>query len=160
MFGMDIRSQAGIVLLAVFLISAGFMVSQPEDSSSVESVNASFGNSTDAWAVLEVADNRTERKNGLMNVTELGEREGMLFIFPDEGPRAFWMKNTLIPLDMIFLDAEKQVLNVETAQPQPNTSDENLDSYRSEGPAKYVIEVNAGFADNYSVEKGDRVKWK
>ena len=84
----------------------------------------------------------------------------MIFIFPDEGPRAFWMKNTYIPLDMIFLNSEKEVLNVETAQPQPNTSEEDLKLYRSEGPAKYVIEVNAGFADNYPVEKGDKVNWK
>lgn len=157
---MNARTQTGIVLSVLALISVGLLLSQPGPEKSVNSVNASFVNSTDAWAMLEVADNQAERENGLMNRTELGAREGMLFIFPDEGLRAFWMKNTYIPLDMIFLNAEKEVLNTETAQPEPNTSDENLESYRSEGPAKYVIEVNAGFADKYSVEKGDKVKWK
>lgn len=157
---MDTRIQAGIILSVLALISVGVILSPPGLENPSESVNASFGNSTGGWAVLEVADNETERKNGLMNRTELGEHEGMLFIFPKEGQRAFWMKNTYIPLDMIFLNSEKEILNIKTARPQPNTSDDNLDSYRSEGPAKYVIEVNAGFADNYSVEKGDKVKWK
>lgn len=157
---MDIRVLASIALIVVVSISVGFKLSQNVDGPSVESVNASFQSSPGAWAVLEVADNEEERSEGLMNVTELGEREGMVFIFPNEGPRAFWMKNTLISLDMIFLDAEKKVLNVETAKPEPNTADENLDSYTSNRPAKYVIEVNAGFADKYSVEKGDKVKWE
>ena len=143
--------------LAVFALSMNLTEEDPELDNSV---NASFSDPTEAWAVLEVADNSTEREEGLMNVTGLGDREGMLFVFSDEGQRAFWMKNTYIPLDMIFLDAEKEVLNFETAQPQPNTSEDDLRLYRSEGPAKYVIEVNAGFADNYSVEKGDKINWK
>lgn len=124
-------------------------------------VNASFhvNGSQASWAVLEVADNETEREEGLMNVTELGKHEGMLFKYPEEDQRGFWMKNTLIPLDMIFLDAEKEVINVETARPEPGTAEENLTVYRSEGPAKYVIEVNAGFAENYSTSEGSKVSW-
>ena len=94
-----------------------------------------------------------------MNRTELGKHEGMLFVYPEEGDRSFWMKNTLISLDMIFLDSEKEVINVETAFPEPNTSDEDLTRYRSERPVKYVVEVNAGFAENYSISEGTKVTW-
>lgn len=131
------------------------------DSSSEDVVNASFSvnGSNVSWVMLEVADNDTERRIGLMNRTELGKHEGMLFVYPEEGYRSFWMKNTLISLDMIFLDSEKEVINVETAFPEPNTSDEDLTRYRSERPVKYVVEVNAGFAENYSISEGTKVTW-
>jgi uncharacterized membrane protein (UPF0127 family) len=146
------------LMLGLILLT---QVPQAEENGLEEGlVNASFhdmNSSHTSWAVLEIADNDTERQEGLMNVTELGERRGMLFVFEEEEMRGFWMKNTLIPLDMIFLDAEKQVINVETAGPEPGTADENLTVYRSEKPAKYVIEVNAGFAENYSITKGTEV---
>jgi uncharacterized membrane protein (UPF0127 family) len=67
------------------------------------------------------------------------------------------MKNTLIPLDIIFVDKERRIINIEEAYPEPNTSDENLKTYRSERPAKYVIETNSSFTERRNVEEGDRV---
>jgi len=81
----------------------------------------------------------------------------MLFVFPEEDYRGFWMKNTLIKLDMIFVDAEGRIINIEEAVPEPNTSDENLKTYRSDEPAKYVIETNSSFTERRNVEEGDRV---
>lgn len=123
--------------------------------------NATFhtNGSQTSWALLEVADNDTERKNGLMNRTELGKNEGMLFVFSQEDERTFWMKNTLIPLDIIYLDSERTVVDIDTAYPELNTSEDNLARYPSDRPAKYVVEVNAGFAENNSIRKGSKVEW-
>lgn len=155
---MDFRIWGGLVFVVFVLVSAGFLFSQSGPGSS-DLVNASFSGSSDAWAVLEIADNETERSEGLMNVSSMDERRGMLFKFEEESPRTFWMKNTLIPLDMIFLTEDREVINVETAYPEPNTIDENLERYSSDEPAKYVIEVNAGFAEKYSIEEGSSVEW-
>ncbi|MDY6764302.1 MAG: DUF192 domain-containing protein, partial [Halobacteria archaeon] len=106
---------------------------------------------------LEIADSPEERRKGLMHRKSLGWRQGMIFVYSNEGDRAFWMKNTYIPLDMIFVDANKTVINVEHADPQPNASDSELKRYRSEAPAQYVIEVNQGFADCFGIGKGTRV---
>ena len=66
---------------------------------------------------------------------------GMLFEFPDEKPRAFWMRNTLIPLDIVYFDANKQYVSHTTMQPCIADPCKN---YPSTGPAKYALEVNAG----------------
>ena len=158
---MDKKRLAVVVFVLMFfgLVFSQFYYSS--ESGSGDTVNASFSvnGSNVSWAMLEVADNDTERRIGLMNRTELGKHEGMVFVYSEEGDRSFWMKNTLIPLDIIFLDSEKEVINVERAFPEPNTSDEDLTRYRSERPAKYVVEVNSGFADNYSISRGTKVTW-
>jgi len=60
-------------------------------------------------------------------------------------------------LDMIFVDSQGRIINIEEAVPEPNTSDENLKTYRSDEPAKYVIETNSSFTERRNVEEGDRV---
>lgn len=112
---------------------------------------------SNAFLEVEVADSPGEREKGLMYREELPIEKGMLFVFPDEDYRGFWMKNTLIPLDIIFVDAEGRIINIEEAYPEPNTSGENLTIYRSERPAKYVIETNSSFTERNNVEEGDRV---
>lgn len=106
---------------------------------------------------VEVAETPGERERGLMYREELDIEDGMLFVFPDEDYRGFWMKNTLIPLDIIFVDKKRRIINIEEAYPEPNTLDENLKTYRSEEPAKYVIETNSSFTERKNVEEGDRV---
>jgi len=107
---------------------------------------------------VEIADSKSERKKGLMFRENLPIDEGMVFVFADEAERGFWMKNTLIPLDMIFVDSKGRIVNIEEAVPEPNTSDENLKTYRSDEPAKYVIETNSSFTERKNVEEGDRVE--
>ena len=106
---------------------------------------------------VEVAETPSEREKGLMYRDKLDIENGMLFVFPDEDYRGFWMKNTLIPLDIIFVDKERQIINIEEAYPEPNTSEENLKTYRSDRPAKYVIETNSSFTERRNIEEGDRV---
>ncbi len=125
-----------------------------------QNVKANFisGNETLAEVNLEVADTSSERREGLMNRTKLEKNHGMLFKYESEGNRWFWMKNTYIPLDIIFLDSNYTVLNIEQADPEPNTPEDELASYRSEEPAQYVVELNQDFAENHSISKGDRLR--
>jgi uncharacterized membrane protein (UPF0127 family) len=82
------------------------------------------------------------------------ESAGMLFIFPQEEVRSFWMKNTYIPLDIIFVDASREIVTIQS-NTQP-LSTEPVPSYK---PAKYVIEVNAGFTSKHNIKEGDRVEF-
>ena len=78
----------------------------------------------------------------------------MLFIFNDETQRAFYMKNTQFPLDIIFIGSDRKVVSI-----QKNAKPLDLTSLPSEGPAQFVLEVNAGLSDTWTLEKGDSVVW-
>lgn len=95
---------------------------------------------------LQVANSDDERATGLMWVRELGPNEGMIFIFPEMDWLGFWMENTFVPLDLIFVTADGRVLNVEGGVPH------NLRSIESAGRAKYVIEIARGRAQQLGVK--------
>jgi uncharacterized membrane protein (UPF0127 family) len=113
-----------------------------------------------ATVTLEVADDPEERSQGLMFRESLPENHGMVFVYDDPEQRTFWMKNTLIPLDMIFVAPNGTVLNVEHAQVQPDASDEELDRYSSDGEAMYVVELERGFANRTGVGPGTVVEFE
>jgi len=113
-----------------------------------------------ANVTLEVADSPEERATGLMHRESLPEDRGMVFVYGEADERSFWMKNTLIPLDMVFVDANGTVLNVEHADPPaPDTPDSELATYSSDGPAKYVIEMEQGFANETGIGPGAEVEF-
>ena len=124
-----------------------------------DTVKAIFSeeNRTLAVLMLEKADTPEERSKGLMYRKELENGTGMLFVWEDEANRSFWMKNTYIPLDMIFVTAEKTVENIREADPQPNVSESMLKTYTSTGPAKYVIETRQNFSETQGIENGTEV---
>ena len=92
---------------------------------------------------VEIADDNKERMQGLMSRTQLDESAGMLFIFDSEDYHQFWMKNTLIPLDMIFIGKDFRIVEVKNAVP---CKEEPCALYRPPKPAKYVLEGNSGLA--------------
>ena len=98
---------------------------------------------------LEVAADDVSRTRGLMQRDSMPELHGMIFVFPDEAPRAFWMKNTRIALDIIYVSAAGEVDSIATMQPYV------LRDTPSVGPAKYAIELNAGQAAKAGVKVGD-----
>ena len=103
---------------------------------------------------IELAETEYETQTGLMYRKGMEDSQAMLFIFEKEELKGFYMKNTQFPLDIIFLDAEKKVVSIaKNAQPF------NQNTLRSEGPAQYVLEVNAGLSDKWGLEKGDRISW-
>jgi len=99
---------------------------------------------------VEVADNEADTQQGLMFRTQMAENRGMLFVFPDMDDRSFWMKNTIIPLDIIYVDDQKKIVSI-----QKNAKPHSEAGLPSEGPAKFVVEVNAGFTDRYNIKPGD-----
>ncbi|MDY0080735.1 MAG: DUF192 domain-containing protein [Ignavibacteriaceae bacterium] len=104
---------------------------------------------------MEVADTEYDTQLGLMFRKSMKETESMLFIFPNEEPRSFWMRNTYIPLDMIFVSGEKKIVMI-----QKNTKTLSDQSYPSILPAKYVVEVVGGFTTKYGIKEGDSIDFK
>lgn len=104
---------------------------------------------------VEIADSKEEQASGLMYRTSLDTNKGMLFIFNDEQQRIFWMKNTKIPLDIIFIDANNNIVDIKEDF-QPCTAAELCEKYIST-PAQYALEVNAGFVKEYGVSIWDDV---
>ena len=107
---------------------------------------------------LEVAETISQKTKGLMNRETLCPQCGMVFISSFAYPQIFWMKNTLIPLDMIFIDSQGKVVNIATATPEPpSTPDSKLKLYQSSSPAQYVIEVSAGQSQKLGLIPGDTI---
>ena len=102
---------------------------------------------------VELAQDSGEQALGLMFREQLPDDPGMLFLFPQEGYRSFWMRNTRIPLDIFYFDAELRLVSV--ARDARPCRTRQCPGYPSEGPAKYVLELNAGKADELGVRKGD-----
>jgi len=100
---------------------------------------------------VELADDDIERQRGLMERTELAENAGMLFIFEDEQPRSFWVKDTLIPLSIAYIASDGHIVDIQDMQPLDETS------YPSAEPARYVLEVNQGFLRERGIQVGDRL---
>ena len=109
---------------------------------------------------LELAITKSERSHGLMNRTNLAENTAMLFVYEREKYLSFWMKNTMIPLDILFLDAKGIVVNVYTMQPQIGVADNVLKVYSSALPARYAMEMNAGLAESMGVMAGVQVLFR
>jgi uncharacterized membrane protein (UPF0127 family) len=91
---------------------------------------------------VEIADTDARRQRGLMWREVMPSNTGMLFVFDQVNFHSFWMKNTLIPLDMVWLDSALNVVDIQTVEPCPLTAS-YCPSYRPAAPAKYVLEVNA-----------------
>ncbi len=102
---------------------------------------------------IEIASDDASRAHGLMDRTSMEVNHGMLFVFDDDAPRTFWMKNTKIPLDMLFFDADGKLISVQHNVP-PCLADP-CPGYSSGAPARYVLELNAGQAEQLKVTSGD-----
>ncbi|MDD5347336.1 MAG: DUF192 domain-containing protein [Candidatus Omnitrophica bacterium] len=106
---------------------------------------------------VERVDTPELRARGLMFRDSLGKDEGMLFVFDEEAIYGFWMKNMKIPLDMIWLDGNKRVVDIKTRVPACSTVP--CPSYIPRSPALYVLEVNAGFVDSHRIRIGDTARF-
>jgi uncharacterized membrane protein (UPF0127 family) len=104
---------------------------------------------------VELAHTEMARAMGLMHRRHLGRGMGMLFVFPDSDYRSFWMKNTLIELDIIYIDTDKRVAHIEAHVP-PCKADP-CPSYPSSRPARYVLELDGGEAERFGLKIGDRI---
>lgn len=104
---------------------------------------------------IEIADSDSAMMRGMMQRQAFPENSGMLFVFPVEEEQGFWMANTPLSLDLVFVNADSQVVHV--AKYTRPLSDETIPSI---DPAQYVVEVPAGFADTYGITEATRVRWR
>ena len=112
-------------------------------------------NATKVNLDIEIADTDFDIQTGLMYRNSMKNKEGMLFIFKDEKERYFYMKNTKIPLDIIFINADKKIVSF-----QKNATPFDESSLPSNAPAKYVLEINAGLIDAWQVSANDSIQFK
>lgn len=100
---------------------------------------------------VDIAATESTRQTGLMFRKQMGKNDGMLFVFPQLGYHAMWMRNTLIPLSVAYLDDTGKILSIHEMAPQTETS------HQSAGPARYALEMNAAWFSTHKVNVGDRI---
>ncbi|MBT8283645.1 MAG: DUF192 domain-containing protein [Muriicola sp.] len=103
---------------------------------------------------IEIAESDYETQTGLMYRESMEKNQGMLFIFPEEAYHSFYMKNTRFPLDIIYINKDMEVGSI-IANAQPMDEE----SLPSENPVMYVLEVNAGMAEEWKLAQGDRIEF-
>lgn len=104
---------------------------------------------------IEIAESEYETQTGLMYRKGIQDNQGMLFIFKDEQMHSFYMKNTEFPLDIIFIKSDLTIASF-----QENAEPHNEDGLSSQVPIQYVLEVNAGLAQKWLLEVGDKIVFK
>jgi len=163
---MDDKAKWGILILLVIICLVIFLIEFSDDfinnveiTKKEQSAIVTFhlDNSTPVVIICEVVSSPEKRSFGLMFKEKLPEDEGMLFVYDFPHNVSFWMKNTFIPLDIIFLDETGTVVNVEEADLEINVSDEKLKRYFSTLPVKWVVEINQGLCKAYGIKLGTNV---
>ncbi|MFH1721825.1 MAG: DUF192 domain-containing protein [Candidatus Altiarchaeota archaeon] len=147
------KAISSIILVALIVSALGCLSQTPQPTPSPP---AEVCFSTGDCVTVEIADEPAETSRGLMFRQKLGADEGMLFIFPSEVVQKFWMKNTLIPLDMLWITENGKIIFIEHDVP-PCKSDP-CPTYGPDEPAKYVLEVNAGYIKEHGLKVGDTLK--
>ncbi len=104
---------------------------------------------------IEIAENDDKRGKGLMDRLSMDETQGMLFLFPYDTIQSFWMKNTVISLDIIFVNRDKVIVTI-----HKETVPFDTGQYPSSKPASKVVEVIAGYTDLYGIKVGDKIVWR
>ncbi|MBB4050740.1 hypothetical protein GGR20_000358 [Devosia subaequoris] len=140
-------------LRAVAALASAVLISLPLAACSDETRLVVQSESGDHAFTVEVVDTPETRAQGLMYRQELADDAGMLFDFQEERPVSFWMRNTFIPLDMLFIEADGTILNIHVnARPHDTTS------IPSEGPVQFVLEIPGGRSDELGIAAGDTVE--
>jgi uncharacterized membrane protein (UPF0127 family) len=104
---------------------------------------------------IEIAETEYETQTGLMYRHRMEDNQAMLFVFENEQPRSFYMKNTEFSLDIIYINNKKEIVSI-----QKNATPYNEVSLPSNAPALYVLEINGGLSDSWGIETGDFIEWK
>ncbi len=158
------KTQQHFTLICIFFALSIGVISCKEKPKTVKQTEVSFKKEgeltifkTDSTSIkldIEIADTDYEIQTGLMYRNTMLSNRGMLFVFDNEEMRYFYMKNTKIPLDLIFIGSDKKIVSF---QKNAKPFDEN--SLSSKGPAQYVLEVNAGLVDQWGLTIGEQVEF-
>lgn len=161
-----------IILLVLFLsmyVLKGFKTSdkinskpevavvKPGNDFNLQGLVSFYSENSDSITTIyvEIADNDRERQKGLMHRENIPDNVGMIFIFPEEEPRSFWMRNTPSSLDIMYADSRYRIVSI-----YENTRPNSDESLPSGDEAQYVIETKAGFCARYGIRKGDFFRFK
>ena len=142
-------------LLCVVCLAVAWAFSACAEPSKLPTVAASFvgaDGSKSPGYTLEVCSTEGQRALGLMYRRSIAERAGMIFVFPDERENSFWMKNTYIPLDMVFLDRAMKVVGILENVPPLNEAPRSVSR-----PSMYVVEFGAGVTRKHGITEGARL---
>lgn len=107
---------------------------------------------------IEVADSPAESSYGLMFRRSLGENEGMLFIFNDERPLSFWMKNTFVDLSIAYFGKDKRLIEIKNMKAAKSEMQAHFDTYESSKPAQYALEMRLGWFEKNHIKVGDKLE--
>jgi uncharacterized membrane protein (UPF0127 family) len=144
----------GLCLLALALGCAANPGCRKEEADRPPAVILADSKGRPVSVRVEVADDPRERERGLMYRRRLAADVGMLFVYPFESQQSFWMKNTYIPLDLLFIGANLRVVGiVENATPL------SLERLQVDAPSRFILEVNAGFCKRHGIREGSRVRF-
>lgn len=159
---------SGIIVVAfiLFIVLFNLPKTQKQGSTSVNQSSIKFQKdgeltfqSADGKYIakinIEIADDDDKRTKGMMDRLSMKEEQGMLFLFPYETIQSFWMKNTVIPLDLIFVNRENVIVTIRKEAIPFDTG-----QYTSTKPAINVVEVVAGYTDLYGIRVGDKIVWR
>ena len=154
-------------LILVMILSMSFIITsckkekqnikQTEITFTKEGELSIFDTQSDTLKVnldIEVADTDFDIQTGLMYRDHMETKQGMLFVFEDEDQRFFYMKNTRIPLDIIYINSNEAIVSF-----QKNAKPFDESSLPSNEPAKYVLEINAGLVEDWGLQVGDSLSW-
>ena len=155
-----------LVVLAVVFLAAGCSEGESDPATSSPSATGpsfqkegtlAFMRGADTLSTLdvEIADTPQKRERGLMQRLSLPAGSGMLFLFKKNEPRSFWMKNTPMALDILFANADSQIVHV-----AKHTTPYSTERVESGAPAQFVVEVPAGYADRRGIIEGDRIRFE
>ena len=136
--------------LLIFLASLGHS-EQAQDLTKLEKATMQIGS---AKFQAYVADDENKRSTGLMYIKKIPENEGMLFVFEQLQPLNFWMKNTLIPLDIGFFDGRGVLIDVQAMKIAGSLMEADPPSYQSRGPALFALEMNVGWFARHKIKTG------
>ncbi len=145
-----------VTLIAGCTVLAGLFIGQRIAAARVSGSASPLPHSTlslnNHIVSVEVADTDARRATGLMHRKTLAEDHGMLFVFPDDQPRCFWMKNTHIPLSIAFIDAQGAIVALDEMQPLSE------ETHCSGSNAKYALEMNQNWFRHHGVRVGDNIE--
>lgn len=137
-----------ILILILFFSGALFFLTKDREKIEIQIKDQRL----DVW----ISKNEEERRRGLSNLDSIGDNEGMLFIFQEEVEPLFWMKDMNFPIDIIWINSEKEIVEI-TERIYPETYPQTFSPPTS---VKYVIEVNAGWCAENKIEKGDKLYYE
>ncbi len=148
-----------IIFGVILVIFAGIIFFQFNSNASKSNAPKSTVKINNRTFNVEVMDTPEKQQQGLSGRKSIPQDQGMLFVFNEKAYHYFWMKNMKFPIDIIFIEDDKIVSIVKSAQP-PKSGEENPPLYKSGGPVNRVLEINSGLTEKYKIKTGDKVEIK